>query len=238
MERNLNAIEVYMIQMRVYAGLENKERNLERACKMIDTAMMGKKVDIVALPEVFATGFPSLFPVDWEALHEWAEYIPDDPGASLDKSPILKVVAEKTKEHQVFIQAGSIIEKGSDGKIYNAACMIDDQGRYLGKYRKVQPWEPEPGGGDSFPVFKTEVGNIGCDICYDGNFPEISRMLALNGAELIFRPSEWNDPFSSEGFDWWKIANCARAIENHCYDHSFFDSFPLVSLSLGCFLRP
>lgn len=89
-------------------------------------------------------------------------------------------------------------------------------GNYIGKYRKVQAWIPEPGGGDSFPVFKTDIGNIGLTICYDGSFPEPARLLSLNGAEIIFRPSEWNDPFSTEGLDWWKIENQARAIENHC----------------------
>lgn len=215
--RDLNAIGVAMIQMRIHKGLQNKEKNIKRALHMIDVAVNGKPVDIVALPEVFATGFPPLFPVDIDEWKKWSEPLPDKVGVLPKESPTLMALSEKCREHNIFIQAGSILELDEKNGFHNSAVLLDNNGYFQGKYSKVQPWTPEPGGREEFPVIDTEIGNIGMNICYDGSFPEISRILALKGAEIIFRPSEWNDPFSSEGLDWWKIENQARAIENHCY---------------------
>ena len=215
--RDLNAIVVAMIQMRIVKGLENKERNIQHALDMIDAAVIGKPVDIVALPEVFATGFPPLYPVDMDLWKQWGERLPDKVGEEPIESPTLMRLSAKAKEHNIFIQAGSILELDTEGNFHNTACLLDNHGRFLGKYSKVQPWTPEPGGREVFPVIDTENRKIGMNICYDGSFPEISRILALKGAEIIFRPSEWNDPLSSEGLDWWKIENQSRAIENHCY---------------------
>lgn len=215
--RDLNAINVAMIQMRIYVGLKNRERNVQRALDLIDMAVTGKPIDIIALPEVFTTGFPPLFPVDMDLWCKWAERFPETYGELPKESPTLMALSEKAREHKVFIQAGSILEIDREGNLHNTAALLDDEGRFLGKYSKVQPWTPEPGGREVFPVIDTEIGKIGMNICYDGSFPEISRILGLKGAEIIFRPSEMNDPLSSQGHDWWEIENRARAIENHCY---------------------
>jgi predicted amidohydrolase len=220
--RDLNAIGVAMIQQRVLPGIENRERNLERALQLIDVAMHGKgdlgTVDIVGLAETFATGFPSFYPPDREVFAEWGERLPDTPGEYPAKSTILGVLSEKAREHRVWIQAGSILETDADGEIQNTAVLLDDEGRFVGKYTKVQPWTPEPPyARATLPVFDTPLGVIGMNICYDGSFPEISRILALKGAEIIFRPSEMNDPLNARGWEWWQIENRARAIENHCY---------------------
>jgi predicted amidohydrolase len=196
------------------------EKNMDRAIQLMGTTIKGSvgvhEVDIIGLPETFATGFPDLYPVDLNQWRKWGEPVPDEPGASVDDCPTLKRISEAAEEYGVYVQAGTVIESHKEGNIFNTATLFDRTGKYLGKYRKVQAWTPEPGGGDAFPVFDTDIGEIGMMICYDGNFPEIARLLALNGAEIIFRPSEWNDPFSTEGLDWWKIQNIARAIENHC----------------------
>ncbi len=199
----------------------NWEKNMDRAAQMIEKAIRGSvgvhEVDIVGLPETFSTGFPDLFPTNLAEWKKIAEPIPDEPGASVDDSRTLRRISDLAKEHGVFIQAGTVVEGDKSGRVYNTATLFDRTGKYLGKYRKVQAWIPEPGGGGEFPVFKTEIGNIGIMVCYDGNFPEIPRILALKGAEIIFRPSEWNDPFAMEGLDWWRIQNMARSIDNACY---------------------
>ncbi|MGQ9461161.1 MAG: carbon-nitrogen hydrolase family protein [Candidatus Bathyarchaeaceae archaeon] len=215
----LDGVEVHLIQMLVEKG--KWEKNMKRAVQMIEKAIKGSvgvhEVDIIGLPETFATGFPDLYPVDMDLWRKWGEPVPDEPGSSVDECPTLEKISEVAEEYGIYIQAGTVVEVDKEGNVYNTATLFDPTGKYLGKYRKVQAWIPEPGGGDSFPVFDTHIGKIGIMICYDGNFPEIARLLALNGAEIIFRPSEWNDPFSTEGLDWWKIQNIARAIENHCY---------------------
>jgi len=66
--------------------------------------------------------------------------------------------------------------------------------------------------GNRADVFRTALGDIGMMICYDGDFPELSRLLAVKGAEIIVRPSALH-----RSFDIWYITNCARAYDNHVY---------------------
>ena len=64
----------------------------------------------------------------------------------------------------------------------------------------------------------TEIGRIGCAICYDWLFPEAIRQLAANGAEVLVRVSAYMDPWgATEPMNWWTIINRARAIENIAY---------------------
>ena len=105
--------------------------------------------------------------------------------------------------------------------------MISKHG-ILSKYRKVNPWIPyevhssphdiEGYTEELFPVAKTEIGNIGCAICYDWLFPESLRQLAMNGAEILVRVSAYMDPWNAtEPMDWWTLVNRVRALENMCY---------------------
>jgi len=98
----------------------------------------------------------------------------------------------------------------------------------LYKYRKVNPWIPYevhasphdvPGYDEPlFPVADTEIGRIGCAICYDWVFPEALRQLAMNGAEVLVRVSAYMDPWgATEPMDWWTVVNRCRALENVAY---------------------
>ena len=69
-----------------------------------------------------------------------------------------------------------------------------------------------------FPVADTEIGRIGCAICYDWLFPEALRQLAMNGAEVLLRVSAYMDPWgATEPMDWWTLVNRCRALENMAY---------------------
>ncbi len=69
-----------------------------------------------------------------------------------------------------------------------------------------------------FPVADTEIGRIGCAICYDWLFPEAIRQLAMNGAEVLVRVSAYMDPWgATEPMDWWTVVNRCRALENVAY---------------------
>ena len=69
-----------------------------------------------------------------------------------------------------------------------------------------------------FPVADTEIGRIGCAICYDWLFPEAIRQLALGGAEVLVRVSAYMDPWGTQQpTDWWTLVNRTRAIENMAY---------------------
>ncbi len=113
------------------------------------------------------------------------------------------------------------------GVVFNATCLIGPEG-ILYKYRKVNPWIPYevhasphdvPGYDEPlFPVADTEIGRIGCAICYDWIFPEALRQLAMNGAEVLVRVSAYMDPWgATEPMDWWTVVNRCRALENIAY---------------------
>lgn len=85
-------------------------------------------------------------------------------------------------------------ERGEDGATYNSAAVLDGSG-LIGVYRKAHLWERErlyfQAGADAPAVFDTRAGRIGVLVCYDLEFPEMPRLLALAGAELIAIPTNW-----------------------------------------------
>jgi N-carbamoylputrescine amidase len=102
---------------------------------------------------------------------------------------------------------------------YNTAAVIDADGTYLGKYRKNHIphvggfWEKfffKPGN-LGYPTFETRYARIGVYICYDRHFPEGARLLALNGAEIVYNPSA--TVASISGY-LWKLEQPAHAVAN------------------------
>ncbi len=98
--------------------------------------------------------------------------------------------------------------------------MIDADGTYLGKFRKMHLPHCHPGfwekfyfrpGNLGYPVFDTRVGKVGVYICYDRHFPEGARCLALNGAEIVFNPSATVAGLSEY---LWKLEQPAHAVAN------------------------
>lgn len=92
------------------------------------------------------------------------------------------------------VVVGGFCERGGDGQVYNSAVAVED-GEVLAVYRKLHLWADEqscftPGAGPP-PVLETRHGRIGVAICYDLEFPELMRSLALRGAELIALPANW-----------------------------------------------
>jgi predicted amidohydrolase len=129
----------------------------------------------------------------------------------------------------VYVQTGTFLERDDrhPGAVFNTTCLVGPGG-VLARYRKVNPWIPWevhasphdlPGYADEmFPVARTEIGNLGCAICYDWLFPEALRQLAANGAEVLVRVSAYMDPWGATApMDWWTVVNRARAIENTAY---------------------
>ncbi len=111
-------------------------------------------------------------------------------------------------------------ERGPErGTVYNAAVLIGPDGAVLGVYRKTHPFPGERrelGGwveaGDDVCVVETPLGRIGMIICFDGDFPELARIEALLGAEVICRPSAL-----LRSADIWELTSRARAYDNHVF---------------------
>jgi formamidase len=192
-------------------------------------------VRLIAFPE-FAHAAPAYFTVD-ELLEHLAVEIPNDH---------TDAYARFARKTGCFVQTGTFIERDAryPGAVFNTTCLIGPDG-ILARYRKVNPWIPwevhasphdiagyrEP----LFPVADTEIGRIGCAICYDWLFPESIRQLAFNGAEVLVRVSAYMDPWGATApMDWWTTINRARAIENTafvlaCNQGATFEGYPPFS---------
>lgn len=118
-------------------------------------------------------------------------------------------LGELARAKKVWVVAGIYEKEG--GAVYNTAVLIDREGRYAGKYRKVYiPREELEGGitaGNDYPVFDTDFGRVGMMICWDVQYADPARALALRGAELILMPI-WGGN---------QVLGRARAIENHIF---------------------
>ncbi len=127
-----------------------------------------------------------------------------------------RILGEAARKAGMYVIAGIYERDGT--LIYNTAVLIDRKGNVAGKYRKTHLPQTEVEGGltpgDSYPVFETDFGKIGIEICYDNFFPEVAHNLTLNGAEIIFCPI-WGDIRGLKKE--WEIVSRARAIDNSVF---------------------
>ena len=193
--------------------------HVDRMLEMVDMAVGGYSpfipVKLVVFPE-FAHAAP-VYP-DAEDLYEkLAVELPNEHTDHYEA---------KAKEHGVWIQTGSFLERDDKypGAVFNTTLLIGPDG-ILTKYRKVNTWIPWevhasphdiPGYEEEmFPVADTPIGKLGVATCYDWLFPETLRQLTANGAEVLIRISAYMDPWgATEPMDWWTIVNRCRALEN------------------------
>ena len=182
--------------------------NLPRLADATERAVREHGADLVVLPESALTGFaPGPYQ---DQLWDLAEPV---PGPSTRE---LGLLARSLGIHLVL----PLYERGPERDvIYNSSALLDDRGELLGVYRKTHPFpteRPEQGGwttaGSSAVVVDTRLACIGMILCYDGDFPELSRVCALQGAELITRPAAL-----LRSYEIWEMTNRARAYDNHVY---------------------
>jgi predicted amidohydrolase len=189
-----------------------KEATIGRALDLIEAAARGG-AQLIVLPEVW-TGLGYSTPT---AYREIAEPI---PGPTTER---LGALAQRYGCHIV----GSTYEAMADGACHNTASLIGPDGRVIGLYRKTHLFDAprrkdiKPGmresdkvrAGDALPVFDTAIGRIGLSVCSDLRFPEIYRVMALKGADIIVCASA----FLSPRFDHWDFFLRARACENQVF---------------------
>ncbi len=140
----------------------------------------------------------------------------------IPEGPTTKRMQELAKKHQTVLVV-PIYEEDLTGVYYNAAAVIDANGEYLGKFRKMHIPHCAPGfwekfyfrpGNLGYPVFETRVGKVGVYICYDRHFPEGARCLDLNGAEIVFNPSATVAGLSEY---LWRLEQPAHAVANQYF---------------------
>jgi predicted amidohydrolase len=189
----------------------DKAANLETAERLVAQAA-ATGADVVVLPEKWnAIGTT-------DELHAAAE--PLDGGESV------AAMARWSRHHGVTLVGGSITERreGRD-KLSNTSLVFDPEGQLTATYRKIHLFDVEVGGvvyreseaeepGDEPVVATVEGWRLGLSVCYDVRFPELYRILALEGAELVTVPAHFTTP---TGKDHWHVLLRARAIENQLY---------------------
>ena len=181
--------------------------NLYRCIYFLRCAVEETGAKLLVFPESITTGFNPAMPV-----REFYERL---PRTETMLAPVQRICRE-LKIHCVL----PTYERGSTpGVVYNSAFLIDSRGQNLGAYRKTHLFPTERKAnkgwttpGHRYPVFKTEIGTIGIHICYDGDFPEVSRILAVKGATILCRPSAL-----LRNFEIWEATNKMRAYENHMH---------------------
>jgi len=208
----MSNVKVGLVQM---SCVKEIETNLEKAIREIKVAA-SKGANIVCLQELFTT----LYFCDVEDYDNFAlaEAI---PGKTTET---LSVVA---KELNVVIIA-SLFEKRAEGLYHNTTAVIDADGTYLGKYRKMHiPDDPAfyekfyfTPGDLGYKVFQTKFAKIGVLICWDQWYPEASRITALMGAEIMFYPTAigWatsqDEETNTDQYNSWQIMQRSHAVAN------------------------
>ncbi len=184
------------------------EANITKGLSWLEKAVHEYQAELVVFPETVTTGYET----GLDAGQLW-DLVDGAPGR------ITQAIQAKAKELGVYVVWPSYRRAGERGMVYNSAILIGSDGEIAGIYDKTHPapWERQDGGGwvlvgDRADVFKTSLGDIGMIICYDGDFPELSRLLAVKGAEIIIRVSALQ-----RSYDIWYITNAARAYDNHVY---------------------
>ncbi len=178
----------------------DKAANLERARRAAaEAAARGAR--LVLFPEMFLTGY-----MVWDRVGELAE--------PLD-GPSIRALADLARAHGTVIVCG-FPEDAGRARPFNSACVIDADGTVVGAHRKAHLFAAEPEAflaGEEVRAFDTAVGRLGVMICYDLEFPETARLLALDGAQIILVPTANMEPYARHQ----AVYLAARAMENGVY---------------------
>lgn len=180
--------------------LKNVKANLDKMVIMIKEASKNN-ADIIVFPELFSTGY-NLELIE-NKIFDMAEN---------SKGPVISAACEEARLNSIWVVIPIAYREGK--KIYNSAVIINNNGEIVNIYHKNNLWDTEQKyfgfGSHDYKVFESDFGKFGVIICYDVDFPETSRALALAGAEIIFVPAAW----ATTHRNLWNIFLPSRALEN------------------------
>ena len=187
---------------------ESIKANVEHAVDFVERCVEATGASFVVLPETVTTGFTPGCSSEslWDVLGD-------------DDGPTTAPFADAARRLGVHLVWGTYARGESPGVVYNTAVLAGPTGSVLGTYRKTHPFCTElrsRGGwvtpGEEVCVVPTELGRIGLMVCFDGDYPELVRIMALQGAEVVVRPSAL-----LRSADIWELTNRARAYDNHVF---------------------
>jgi predicted amidohydrolase len=201
-------LRVACVQLRSSAV---KADNIERAERLVARAA-ATGADLVELPEKW-NGIGS-----GEVLREIAE--------PLEGGETVHAMSAWARRHGITLVGGSIAERREGReKLSNTCIVFDPEGEIAAVYRKIHMFDVEVGGhvyreseaeepGDGPVLCEVESWTVGLTVCYDLRFPELYRILGVEGAELVTVPAAFT---LYTGKDHWELLLRARAVENQCY---------------------
>jgi N-carbamoylputrescine amidase len=210
----MNNTEIKLALIQSACGIDIQE-NENRTLKQIEEAA-GLGANIVCLQELFNAIYFCQY-VDVKSYR----YAQKFPNASTDK---LQALAKRLG----IVLVVPFFEEALPGVYFNSAVVYDKDGTYLGKYRKNHiPEGPQylekyyfTPGDLGYPIFKTKFGIIGIGICWDQWFPEVARILALQGAEILLYPTAIGSEPDRPEFDSsepWRTIIRSHAIANNVF---------------------
>ncbi len=194
--------EMYIAIAQFQPKLGEVQANLDRIADIVTHICATQHVHLIVFPELATTGY--------ECGVKFAELAEQIPGFTIE---MMGALAEKNATHIAF---GMAAKHKVESVVYDAAVLIGTDGAVIGQYHKVhlKPEErPIFRGGFRLPVFETSFGRVGLVLGWDLAFPEAARALAIDGAELVIAPANWE----TQAIDEWQTYLRARAFENSIF---------------------
>lgn len=198
-------IKVALCQLAVTT---DAQQNIAGAFEAIEK-VAAQGAQVVLLPEIFVC--PYDVKVFRDNIHN-------------EESVLFERLKKISGDKKIFLIAGSVPEE-ENGKLYNTSYIFED-GRFLGKHRKFHLFDINIPGkmvfresdiftrGEKLTVLETKFGKIGVMICFDLRFPEMARLMALQGAQIIFAPAVFN---TVTGPLHWELVLRSRAVDAQCF---------------------
>ena len=187
----------------------DKQKNIENAFDLIKR-VSDEGADLAVFPEMFNCPYDNSY---------FREYGEPEGGYSFER------MREAARESGIYLVAGSMPELDGD-HVYNTSYVFDRKGEKIARHRKMHLFDIDVEGGQYFKesdvlspgnkvtVFDTEFCKMGLAICYDIRFPELSRLMVLEGAEVLVYPGAFN---MTTGPAHWELTFRARALDNQVY---------------------
>lgn len=188
----------------------DKLDSIDSLRRLIDSNIKSD-VDFITLPEMFVC------PYEMDRLSEYAE---PDGGSTW------RACSSIARENKAYLVAGTIPELSEKGKIYNTVYVFDRKGIQIAKYRKLHLFDINIKNGQHFResdtlspgkdivIFETGFGTMGLAVCYDIRFPELFRLLELQGSKVVFVPASFN---MTTGPAHWELMFRAQSVFNQLY---------------------
>lgn len=200
-------LRVLQLQTKVFKEKEDTFYYIEKYMEKLKS----HRPDLVTLPEMFNC------PYENKAFSLYAEK---------ENGKTYKFCQDLARKYHIYLSAGSIPEIDEKNRLFNTAYVFDQQGMCIAKHRKMHLFDIDVQGGQQFKesdtltagnkitVFDTLWGKMGLCVCYDLRFPEIIRIMVMQGVKVIIVPAAFN---MTTGPLHWELLFRSRAVDNQVF---------------------